>query len=235
MHEEPSPSLPDARAVRSLVGDYYSGARSDIPLGVAHQRWSLRDYATIADENGPRIELFDGRLSLTPFERLPGIEHATIVVNFAVALMNAVGTGSDVRVFMSSLKLRILGRSTVRLPDVTVIRGAIRRDVEDDSPAGSVVNPEVIVEVIDECSEALDWGAKRLEYMTIESLKEYVLISQERPEVETFLRQSDGSWRYERFGGIDGVVLLRSLEIELKLADVFAGVSFPDASPLAQV
>ena len=69
-------------------------------------------------------------------------------------------------------------------------------------------------------TEAGDRGFKFERYQNIESLREYVLISQQKPRVETFLRLPDGSWRYQSFDGLDAHA---SVGIDVPLAEIYDG------------
>jgi len=62
---------------------------------------------------------------------------------------------------------------------------------------------------------------------SIESLEEYILVSQHKPRMETYLRQRDGTWSFAYFDGMATIARVRSLGIELALADIYTGVTFP--------
>ena len=89
------------------------------------------------------------------------------------------------------------------------------------------MNPRLIVEVLSPSTEAYDRGDKFDGYREIESLEEYVLVSQVSPHVQTFLRQKDGMWLFGASAGIDAIAKLVSLGVELPLREVYAQVEFP--------
>ena len=88
------------------------------------------------------------------------------------------------------------------------------------------MNPTVLIEVLSPATEASDRGFKFERYPHLESLKEYVLISQEKPRVETYLRQFDGSWRYQSVEGLQASVALQSVGIEVPLREIYRGVTY---------
>lgn len=92
-----------------------------------------------------------------------------------------------------------------------------------------LLNPLVIVEVLSDTTEAYDRGAKFALYQRIESLQEYVLVSQDRARVERYVRQPDGQWLYSRVDGLEGEVSLDALGCRLPLSEVYARVRFPSA------
>ena len=94
----------------------------------------------------------------------------------------------------------------------------------------AVLNPRAIFEVLGAVTEAYDRGAKFAAYRTLGSLREYVLVSQHRPEVETFFLRDNGDWRISSWVGSEAVARLFSVEIDLPLAEVYAGVEFEPAA-----
>jgi Uma2 family endonuclease len=89
------------------------------------------------------------------------------------------------------------------------------------------LNPTVVVEVLSPSTELYDRGKKFALYREIPALREYVLVSQSEPRVETFFRRDDGGWAFGPFSGLDAIARLLSVEVELPLAQVYEGVIFP--------
>ena len=91
--------------------------------------------------------------------------------------------GRDCEAFTSDAKVRTHPRGLYTYPDLTVVCGkatfaADQRDV--------LTNPKVIFELLSPSTEAHDRGLKFQQYKLIDSLQEYVLISQFEPLVESF-------------------------------------------------
>ncbi|MBU2444124.1 MAG: Uma2 family endonuclease [Bacteroidetes bacterium] len=82
------------------------------------------------------------------------------------------------------------------------------------------VNPTLIAEVLSETTEAYDRGKKFEHYRKLESLKEYLLIAQDKHRIEQFIKQNDGSWLFLETSDLEGVVKLRSINSELLISDV---------------
>ena len=89
------------------------------------------------------------------------------------------------------------------------------------------MNPRVIIEVLSPSTEAYDRGDKFTQYRRIESFEEYVLISQDRPNVESIFRQADGAWSFQNHTSLDAAATIRCLGIEIPLAEIYAGVEWP--------
>jgi Uma2 family endonuclease len=97
----------------------------------------------------------------------------------------------------------------------------------NDAARTTAINPRVVFEVLSQSTEADDRGEKFRRYLTLESMEEYVLISQARPLVETFSRQNDGTWRFTSALGLESRVRLTSLDVDIALAEIYASIHFP--------
>jgi Uma2 family endonuclease len=78
-------------------------------------------------------------------------------------------------------------------------------------------------------TKKLDRGKKFLNYRTIPSLQEYILIAQDEVLVERFVRQADGQWLLSDATSLEDVVELTSIDCLLPLAEVYDKVSFENS------
>jgi len=99
-----------------------------------------------------------------------------------------------------------------------------------DEARNVLLNPKVIIEVLSESTEAFDRGMKFTRYQTYNpTLSDYVLISQDRPQIEHFHREDDGTWTYQCHEGLKGTVKLADIKCRLKAAEVYRRVDFEDS------
>lgn len=151
-------------------------------------------------------------------------EHSRITLNAGGALRDAL-RGKPCQPADSNIRVRMVERDKYVYPDVTVVCGPPEFDPEDTKRT-TIVNPTVIVEVLSLSTETYDRGRKFEAYRTLASLKEYVLISQWEPLVETFYRNAEGLWAISTFRGMDAVVDLPSLAIKIPLREIYLNVVF---------
>jgi Uma2 family endonuclease len=79
--------------------------------------------------------------------------------------------------------------------------------------------------VLSSITEAFDRGDKFADYRQMESLKEYVLVSQNRQSVESFRRNLEGQWvLYPYAQGNE--VHLASVDFRCAIANVYEDVTF---------
>ncbi len=191
---------------------------------------TIREYLVRERASEIKHEFVDGELIAMAGNRE---NHSLIAMNFGSEIRNAL-KGKPCRVYDSNLREKVLDRPRYRYPDLLVICGPTEFDANDDQQM-SIVNPKLVVEVLSESTESEDRGEKFRDYRAASSFEQYVLISQTSPTVETFLRQSDGSWRIEFTTGLDKSVELRSLGISIPMSEIFANVNFPPEPDTAAI
>lgn len=159
-------------------------------------------------------------------------EHALITAN-AIAALHAKLRGGSCRVYSSDLKIAVGPEPEVQYPDASIVCGPLVFH-PGDSKKRLVINPRIIVEVLSQTTEAHDRGDKFRYYRTLDSFEEYILISQTAPQIETFVRNADGTWIIaETYTGLTASVRLRSIQVELPLSDIFVGITFGAPSTVA--
>jgi Uma2 family endonuclease len=197
---------------------------------ITDRRYTVEEYFDLVDRVEGKYEYHDGKL--VNWRAMAGAAepHSLIAANIIGELRSAL-RGKPCRVYTSDLIVRIGKKTKYRFPDATVICGPTIFDPNDPSRAKAVLNPKLIVEVLSPTSEGMDRGDKFTEYREIESLEEYVLVSQDKPMIESFRRQSDGTWLFSPTSGMEAVAELKSIGASLSLKEVFAGVEFPPEPP----
>lgn len=86
--------------------------------------------------------------------------------------------------------------------------------------------PSALFEITSKSTRRVDEREKLAAYRAIASLQAYVRIVQDGPVVAFHVRTPNG-WKLEQVTGLDGVLHLPSLEIELPLAELYERVEFP--------
>jgi Uma2 family endonuclease len=146
--------------------------------------------------------------------------HNLIATNTLVAL-GARLRGKPCRPYNSDTKIRLRLPTQVRFyyPDASVI-------CRPNSPTDSFQDePAFIIEVLSARTRRIDEGEKKDAYLTIPSLSVYILVEQEAPAVMVYRRTESGFTR-EVYQGLDAVVPLGEIEIDLPLAEVYDTVEF---------
>jgi Uma2 family endonuclease len=143
-------------------------------------------------------------------------EHAGL----SAAMLTILGAqlrGGPCRTYSAELRIRVRATGLATYPDAAVICGEPARD--PDSPT-HVTNPVVIVEVLSPSTEDYDRGEKREHYQRIDSLKEYMLVWQDRRQIEVFRRPEGGPWPSQIHGPGD-VVELASVRATVSIDELY--------------
>jgi Uma2 family endonuclease len=175
--------------------------------------YTLAEYLELERSTQVKHELYRGEVFAMGGA---SFAHTVIVGNLARELGQQV-KGKPCRVSPTDLRVKVGSSGLYTYPDIVVVCGPPQLE----QPGEMLLNPQVIVEVLSEGTEAKDRGWKFEQYQTIGSLADYVLVSQDTPRIEHYQRQSDGSWIYTAENRLDGSITVASIGCELKLAEVY--------------
>ena len=184
--------------------------------------YTAKEYLVLEREAEFRHEYLDGEI----FEMAGANKrHNLISINMIRVIGNQI-LDRECSVYGSDMRIRIPVMETYTYPDVVALCGP--EEFEDETE-DNLLNPALIVEVLSKSTEAYDRGAKFEHYQTIESFREYVLITQEPFRVEQFVRRDTSTWTYFEFRSADDVVKLASIDCEICLRDIYHKVeeTFP--------
>ena len=145
--------------------------------------------------------------------------HNFITANTANQLYNQL-IESECQVATSDMRVKAIQTESYFYPDVVVVCGEPR---SEDNTFDTLLNPTIIVEVLSHSTEVYDRGEKFEHYQEIVSLKDYILISQDKVHIEHYCRQGAG-WLQTEFQGLEAVLPLLSIDCELRLQDVYRRV-----------
>ncbi|MDB5320068.1 MAG: hypothetical protein JWN40_1699 [Phycisphaerales bacterium] len=151
--------------------------------------------------------------------------HSLITSNIAGEVRQRL-KGKPCRAYESNLRMAVLATGLRTYPDVAVYCGPLIFDKADNA-GETAVNPTVLFEVLSKSTEAYDRGLKSENYRRVESLRAYVLVSQDAPHAEIYERQAGGSWLLREVNTVEAVLSIPALEIDLPLAEVYDGIPFP--------
>lgn len=123
--------------------------------------------------------------------------------------------------YSADMRVKVSATGLYTYPDIAIVCGGAEFE---DKELDILLNPSAIIEVLSDSTEKYDRGTKFEHYQRISSLQEYVLVSQDRPRVERFVRQSDGSWNVTQISGLDATLEFTSVPAKIALADIYRGV-----------
>lgn len=182
------------------------------------------EYLALERASESRSEYIDGEMVAMTGTSRP---HSLIVTNFVADFRQQLKR-RPCEVHASEMRVWIPATGLYTYPDVVVVCG---EPALVDDHFDMLTNPTVLIEVLSPTTEAYDRGRKFEHYRTLVSLREYLLVSQDQPRVEQFIRQEDGSlWTFSAETGLDATVELPSIQCRLALSEIYDKVIFPAAT-----
>ncbi len=149
-------------------------------------------------------------------------EHILIAGNL-VGELRTQFKGRCCEVYSNDMRVKVSATGLYTYPDVVIVCGEPEfLDAEVDT----LLNPTVLIEVLSPSTESYDRGAKAEQYRRIPSLREHVLITQDRPHVDVLIRQEDGSWLLRETNDLDQVVTLPSVSVSLPMREIYDRITF---------
>ncbi|MGI8467674.1 MAG: Uma2 family endonuclease [Pyrinomonadaceae bacterium] len=187
-------------------------------------KYTLDDYIELEKSSDEKFEYWDGNVFA-----LAGVsdEHAQIQINLATALtIEFRSKKKTCRVFPSDMRVKVPEYPPYRYPDLSALCGKV--EFEKLKGLDVLTNPQLIVEILSDSTEAFDRGDKFTYYKSIESFREYLLIAQHLPHVTQYVGQVDDPWSYREINGLNEKLQIALLDCEINLTEIYSTVTFPD-------
>jgi Uma2 family endonuclease len=150
--------------------------------------------------------------------------HAQICRNVLVALAPRTRDG-QCQAVSNEVRLQVSGAGLYTYPDVMVVCGP--PDFVD-SDLDTITNPTVIFEILSPTTEAYDRGKKFELYRKLDSLRDYILIAQDRIHLEHYTRQPGGKWTLQETSDHEQTIEIPSIGCGFKLAGAYENVKLED-------
>lgn len=149
------------------------------------------------------------------------IRHALICMNAGAAFHRALA-GTSCLTFSPDARVSVFWDRLITYPDVTVVCG---KPEYTDARKDTLTNPTVVVEVLSPSTRNFDQGEKARLYRQLPSLREFLIVEQERVFVEHYRRLPDGSWQIVVYAEEGSVIRLDSLGATLAVSELYLGVA----------
>jgi Uma2 family endonuclease len=148
--------------------------------------------------------------------------HVEIVGNIVRELGNQLRQ-RPCRIYSTDLRLCVDTDHRYTYPDVAVVCDQ-PRFLDDE--LDTLLNPDLIVEVLSESTRNYDRGDKFQQYRGIPSFREYLLVDQAKPHVERYSKQNDGTWSLWETDSLDDVIHLESIAVTLPASEIYLKIDF---------
>ncbi len=192
----------------------------NLALVETHPVFTDEEYLRFERFAGDRHEFLDGSVYAMAGE---SPDHSTICFNLNT-IIGLQLRGTKCRGFSPNMKTATSDVGLFAYPDLIIVCG---RPLFFDGKTDVITNPTVIFEVLSPSTEKYDRGEKFLRYTNnIESLQDYVLISQDRAFIEHYTKQENSAWEKSEIEGMDAILKLDSVACEIVLTELYDLVVF---------
>ena len=182
--------------------------------GQPQARYSPQEYLELERQTEYKSEYVNGEIFA-----MSGAseEHNLIVMNVAAALHTQF-RGRPCKVYANDMRIKVSPTGLYTYPDVVAVCGEAQLE---DAHLDTLLNPTLLIEVLSSSTEAYDRGEKAEHYRRLPSLAEYLLISQDKPHLEHYRRQSDNRWLLSETSQLHAAITLPAIDCTLRLAAVY--------------
>jgi Uma2 family endonuclease len=191
------------------------------------RRYTVEEYFALEEQSDIRHEYYHGEIFPvdgfdTP-EAMAGatFAHNTLKQNCVMALRQGL-RGSGCRVFDENVRLDIAADAHFTYPDVLVTCHPA-----DRAETRVVRHPSLIIEILSNSTELRDRSWKFEQYQRLADLRQYVLVSQKRVLVESFVRTDHGTWELTAWRQLADILELIPLGLQVPLAAIYEEVDLP--------
>jgi len=175
--------------------------------------YTAEEYLTLERSASCKSEFHDGQIfAMTGASRVHNLVSGNIYRELSLQLKKR-----PCEAYINDMRVKAVEANSYHYPDIIVACGTPQFE---DSQVDTLLNPTLLIEVLSPSTEAYDRGGKFAHYRKIPTLREYLLVTQDQPTIERYVRQGD-VWILTDATGLEASVPLESIECVLSLRDVY--------------
>jgi Uma2 family endonuclease len=183
------------------------------------KRYTPEEYLELEEQADYKSEYRDGEI--VPMAG-GTTNHNELAGNWYAHLKFGLPKGSY-KVYMGDVRLWIPRYCLYTYPDVMVIEG---QPVYQGKGTSTIINPQIITEVLSKSTQNYDQGDKFTFYRSIPEVREYLLIDQSQFRVMHYVKTEADSWIFTETQGETATLTLSTAPFALPFADLYEGVDF---------
>ncbi len=188
---------------------------------VPKKRLTAEEYLEFERGSEIKHEFYNGRIyAMAGAKR----RHNLIALNIGSEIRTHL-KGRNCEAYPSDMRIYIPRFGLYTYPDVSVVCG---KPEFQDAVLDTLLNPVLLIEILSDSTESYDRGKKFQHYRSIESLQEYVLVSQNEARIEKYIRQGDGFWVLSEAVGVVSSIMFESIDCPISLAEVYDKIDFEE-------
>ena len=188
-------------------------------IPITSQQMTLEEYLEFDYNAEGRYEYFDGEVVEMSGD---SPEHSLLGNRIGRLLGNQLDPKGCL-VYSSEVKIKVPIMLPYRYGDISALCG--QPIYEQFGKQRLLVNPSLIVEVLSPSTEKYDRVSKLKAYKSIESLREYMLVWQDKKFVMLFAKHNEKFWFQSEYVSGEALIL-ESLDCELSVDEIYQSIVF---------
>ncbi len=185
------------------------------------KKYSQDEYFELERETKERFEYFDGEV----ISKVGFSDIKDVLLSNLSCIFKSKFRGKKFRAFLANMRLKVPSLPPYRYSDGSALCG--EAVFEKIGGFDALVNPQLIIEVLSDSTEKFDRDLKFKHYKSIESFREYLLISQESYFVVHYHKYNEKFWMQTEYDKLEDVINLTSLDCGLTLAEIYEDITLP--------
>ncbi|MEX6690505.1 Uma2 family endonuclease [Danxiaibacter flavus] len=126
-------------------------------------------------------------------------------------------------VLTNDLRLSVKNAKSYFYPDLVIL---CQKEQMLDKTFDTLLNPQIIIEVLSKGTADYDLGRKQFIYMQIPSLQEMAFVDSNSMNVKVSRRRIGGTWEMEELTEPEQELALSTIPVTLALNDIYNGIIF---------
>jgi len=148
------------------------------------------------------------------------LKHVRIVSKLQGRIFQQLdGKGCDV--LSTDMRTAVKSADSYFYPDLIIV---CDKPELEDKKFDTLLNPNIIIEVLSKGTADYDLGRKQFIYMQLPSLKEMAFVDSNKMNVKITRRQQDNSWTLEELTQPSGILQFNTVDVKLSLEDIYQGI-----------
>jgi Uma2 family endonuclease len=188
---------------------------------VAKKKLTPAEYLEIERAAPTKSEFCNGEM----FAMAGASRNHTVIKDNVCAELRSRLKDRNCRPYSAELRVRVTKTGLYTYPDVVVACGEPKFE---DQVMDTLLTPNIIIEVLSDSTEKYDRGVKFRQYQQLDSLTEYVLVSQDAVSIDRFVRQPDNTWILTTFTDLNAEFSLVSVPVCIPMAEIYRDVEFDE-------
>jgi Uma2 family endonuclease len=187
-------------------------------LAAVEKSYTDEEYLAFERESEEKHELVDGEIvAMAGASRRHNLISGNVFAEIRFQLK-----GKNCETYASDMRVR-MQKGSYSYPDVVVVCGEPKfADEEFDV----LLNPTVVIEVLSKSTRFRDKTEKLETFLKMESVRECLLIEQDTPHIEHYIKQTPKQWLVKIYEEFDETVVLESVDCKIFLADIYSQIEF---------